>query len=47
MRELKEGIRKYFKFYNGKRFHQSLDYMTPEIMYKLFFKEVVFKKVAS
>lgn len=46
MRELKEGIRKYFKFYNGKRFHQSLDYMTPEIMYKSFFREEVFEKVA-
>ncbi len=39
MRELKEGIKRYFTFYNGERFHQSLDYLTPEEMYKSFFRE--------
>lgn len=39
MRELREGIRKYFNFYNTERFHQSLDYLTPEMMYKSFLKE--------
>ena len=37
MIELKEGVKKYFTFYNTERFHQSLDYMTPEIMYKSFY----------
>jgi len=34
--ELKEGIRKYFRFYNSERFHQSHDYRTPEEMYESF-----------
>ena len=33
---LKEGVKRYFKFYNTERFHQSLDYLTPEIMYESF-----------
>lgn len=37
MKELKEGVKKYFSFYNTVRFHQSLDYMTPDIMYKSFY----------
>lgn len=36
MIELKEGIRRYFNFYNTERFHQSLGYLTPEIMYESF-----------
>ncbi len=46
MRELKEGIKKYFTFYNGERFHQSLDYLTPEEMYKSFFREEELEDVA-
>ena len=38
MRELKEGVRRYFNFYNTKRFHQSHDYQTPEVMYESFSK---------
>jgi putative transposase len=34
--ELKRGIDKYFKFYNSLRFHQSLDYQTPDVMYESF-----------
>ncbi len=34
--ELKEGIRKYFNFYNSERFHQSHEYLTPEVMYESF-----------
>jgi len=37
MIELKEGVKNYFTFYNTERFHQSLDYMIPEIMYKSFY----------
>ncbi len=39
MKELKEGIKKYFSFYNGERFHQSLDYATPNEMHKSFVEE--------
>ena len=30
---LYNGLKKYFEFYNNKRFHQSLDYQTPREMY--------------
>lgn len=33
MIDLKEGIKRYMKFYNSERFHQSLDYATPDEMY--------------
>jgi putative transposase len=36
VRELREGIARYFRFYNTKRFHQSLDYQTPEEVYESF-----------
>lgn len=42
--ELKIAIDKYFKFYNTERFHQSLDYETPDEIYNLAFKPL--KKVA-
>jgi putative transposase len=29
------GLGRYFKFYNRERLHQSLDYKTPEIIYRL------------
>ena len=38
VRELKEGIKRYFRFYNTKRFHQSLEYLTPAIMHESFSK---------
>ena len=31
--ELKIAVNKYFNFYNTERFHQSLDYLTPDEMY--------------
>ncbi len=31
--DLKRGVRKYFIFYNTRRFHQSLDYQTPDEVY--------------
>ncbi len=31
--ELRRGVAKYFSFYNSRRFHQSLDYRTPDEMY--------------
>lgn len=36
VRALREGIARYFRFYNTKRFHQSLDYQTPEEVYESF-----------
>ena len=35
---LKDGIEKYFSFYNTERFHQSLEYLTPDVMYESFSK---------
>lgn len=34
--ELKDGLRRYFKFYNEERFHQSLNYSTPDDVYLSF-----------
>lgn len=36
VRELREGIARYFWFYNTKRFHQSLDYQIPDEVYESF-----------
>jgi len=33
MTDLKEGVKRYMLFYNSERFHQSLDYATPDEMY--------------
>jgi transposase InsO family protein len=35
-RQLKIGLSRYFWFYNSKRFHQSLEYQTPDEMYESF-----------
>jgi putative transposase len=32
--QLYEGLQKYFYFYNKERLHQSLDYKTPESVYR-------------
>jgi len=34
MRELKEGVARYMHFYNVERFHESLDYETPDDRYR-------------
>jgi putative transposase len=39
MAQIAEGVDRYFQFYNSKRFHQSLDYRTPEEMYQSFVSE--------
>jgi putative transposase len=36
VKELKEGVASYFRFYNTERFHQSLDYRVPDEMYESF-----------
>jgi putative transposase len=33
MTECIKGVRNYFKFYNAERFHQSLEYLTPDEIY--------------
>jgi putative transposase len=35
-RQLKTGLSRYFRFYNTNRFHQSLEYQTPDEMYESF-----------
>jgi len=46
MKKLKEDVKKYFTFYNTERFHKSLDYMTPKIMYKSFYAGEELEKAA-
>jgi len=36
VRDLKSGVSRYFRFYNNRRFHQALDYLTPDQMYRSF-----------
>lgn len=40
MLELKEGVKRYMVFYNRKRFHQSLDYLTPDQVYYSRFRVI-------
>ena len=37
--ELYDGVDRYFRFYNTERFHQGLDYRTPEEAYQSFVSE--------
>ena len=46
MKGLREGVERYFVFYNTERFHQSLGYLTPEVMYESFSTSKIKKKVA-
>lgn len=39
MVELRQGIERYFQFYNTERFHQSLEYRTPDEMHQSFVVE--------
>jgi len=41
-KELKEGLTKYFIFYNSRRFHQSLEYKYPD---EVYFQEVKRKAI--
>ena len=38
MTELHAGLKRYFRFYNEERFHQSLDYQTPSDLYSQAFQ---------
>jgi len=46
MLELKTGIDRYIRFYNSKRFHQSLEYETPDVIYESRFPVRELKNVA-
>jgi putative transposase len=46
MADLKEGIKKYVSFYNSERFHQSLDYATPDKIYWSKFRTEVEEEAA-
>lgn len=37
--QAREGLRKYFEFYNRQRLHQSLNYQTPEAVYRQGLKQ--------
>ena len=39
MAQMADGVDRYFQFYNEERFHQSLDYRTPDEMYESFVAE--------
>lgn len=39
MADLKAGLKRYFEFYNSERYHQSLEYKTPDEMYASKFIE--------
>ena len=46
MPELKAGLARYLRFYNSERFHQSLEYETPDTIYSSKFLVREFKNVA-
>ncbi|MFV1976583.1 MAG: IS3 family transposase, partial [Candidatus Scalindua sp.] len=46
MGELKDALKRYFMFYNEERFHESLDYLTPDEIYNSKFKELFMEMVA-
>ena len=46
MTELKTGLARYIKFYNSERFHQSLEYETPDVIYESKFQDRELKVAA-
>lgn len=44
--ELKNGLTRYFKFYNSERFHESLGYETPDTIYAGKFVERILEAAA-
>jgi len=46
MEALRLGLERYFHFYNTERFHQSLEYLTPDVMYESFSTREELKAVA-
>lgn len=46
MAELKEGLSRYFRFYNSERFHESLGYETPDSIYRSKFVDSAMEEAA-
>ena len=46
MEDLKTALKRYFDLYNTERFHQSLEYATPDEIYYLAFSKQCQKKAA-
>ena len=46
MTELKAGLARYIRFYNSERFHQALEYETPDTIYESRFSVRELKKAA-
>jgi putative transposase len=46
MVDLKRSLKRYFNFYNTERFHQSLEYGTPDERYYSVFNEQSKKQAA-
>jgi putative transposase len=46
MTELKDGLSRYIKFYNSERFHEALDYETPDTIYESRFSVRELKQIA-
>jgi putative transposase len=46
MDDLKIALKKYFNFYNTERFHQSLEYATPDEMYNSVFNDQSLEQAA-
>jgi len=46
MDDLKVAVKKYFNFFNAERFHQSLEYATPDEIYNLAFSKRIQEKAA-
>jgi putative transposase len=46
MTELKGGLARYIRFYNSERFHQALEYETPDMIYESRFSIRELKKAA-
>ena len=46
MTELKDGLARYIRFYNSERFHEALDYETPDTIYESKFSVRELKQVA-
>jgi len=40
VKDMKRDLSRYFRFYNSQRYHQSLDYRTPDEMYKSFRNDI-------
>ena len=47
MSELKAGLDRYFRFYNGHRYHQSLDNATPNEIYAARFQSIELQEAVA